>query len=247
MDTFSQLIGISQSSLRLSMMNLDEVSNNLANINTNGFKSKRLDFQELLAAKQLDGAQLSSSQVNMSSGSLKTTDKELDMAISGEGFFAVQLPDGTVGYTRGGGFQRDTEGTIVNSFGNPLVWSGSIPGDGSDIRVATDGTVSYVSATDDTRQAAGNVMLYSFINPSGLEGEGDNIWIETAASGPVQSGNPQLAGYGLIEDHTLESSNVDLAEQTTGMILIQRTYQVALSALKQSDTMIDQAIRMRSA
>jgi flagellar basal-body rod protein FlgG len=247
MDTFTQLFGISQSSLRLSMMNLDEVSNNLANINTNGFKSKRLDFQEMLSNNQLNGAQLSSAQVNMAPGSLKTTDKELDIAISGEGFFAVKLPDGTIGYSRDGSFQRDINGTIVNDSGYPLVWSGSIPADGKDIRVGYDGTVTYTSAADGSQQPAGNIPLYSFVNPSGLDSEGNNIWKETPASGPVASGTPELNGYGSLQDRTLESSNVDMAEQTTDTILIQRTYQVALSALKQSDQMIDQAIRMRTA
>jgi flagellar basal-body rod protein FlgG len=247
MDTFSQLIGISQGTLRSSMMNLDEVSNNLANINTNGYKTRRLDFQELLTNQQLNGATLSSSQINMAPGALKTTDKELDMAISGEGFFAVHLPDGTIGYTRDGGFHRDADGTIVNDNGFPLVWSGSIPTDGSGIRVGADGTVTYKSATDGTSQTAGNILLYSFINPSGLESKGNNIWMETTASGPVQSGTPAFNGYGKIQDYALESSNVDMAEQTTNTILIQRSYQVAISALKQSDQMIDQAIRMHTA
>ena len=247
MTTFTQLFGVSQSTLKLNMLNLDEVSNNLANINTNGFKSKRLDFQEMLDNNQLSGSQLVSSQVDMTEGSMKTTEKELDMAINGNGFFSVRMPDGSIGYTRDGGFHRDGEGTIVNDAGNPLIWSGSLPQDGKSIRVSNNGTVSYISTTDGTNVEAGTISLTRFINPSGLESKGDNIWYETPASGAAENGTPQADGYGLILDFTLEASNVDLAEQTTNTILIQRSFQVAISAMKQADTMMGQAIRMRSA
>jgi flagellar basal-body rod protein FlgG len=247
MTTFSQLFGVSQSSLRLNMLNLDEVSHNLANINTNGFKSQRLDFQELLQNDQLSGSQLVSYQIDMTQGGLKATTKELDVAISGSGFFSIQLPDGTIGYTRDGNFQRDGSGVVVNSAGYPLIWSGSIPADAAGIAVGTDGTVSYKNTTDGNNVIAGTIPLSRFVNPSGLESRGDNIWVESAASGAAETGSPQNDGFGTLADKTLEASNVDLAEQTTNTILLQRSFQVAISALKQTDTMMGQAIRMRSA
>lgn len=247
MTTFSQLFGVSQSSLQMGMLSLDEVSHNLANINTNGFKSQRLDFQELLQNDQLSGSQVTSYQINMTQGSLKTTLKELDVAISGSGFFAIQLPDGTTGYTRDGNFHRDGSGTIVNSAGNPLIWPGSVPVTAKEISVGPDGTVNYTDTTDGKKYSGGMIPLTRFVNPSGLVSKGDNIWMASDASGSPETGTANNDGFGTLADQSLEASNVDLAEQTTNTILLQRSFQVAISALKQSDTMMGQAIRMRSA
>ena len=246
MGTFTQLFDVSQSGMRLNMLALDTISNNLANVNTDGFKETRLDFQELLNQASLDGARVANSQMNSTEGALKNTGRELDWAISGNGFFAVQKENGQTAYTRSGSFQLDSNHKIVNTDGLPLIWNGTIPADAQKVEIDSNGNVSYsLNALNEARTVAGQVPLYRFANPSGLSSDGSNLLTETAASGTAVSGLPNTNALGKIVGFTLENSNVDMSEQFSQMLIVQRIYQSTARALTQSNTMLSEAIKMR--
>jgi len=248
MATFTQLYNVPQSGMRLDMLGLDTISNNLANINTSGYKGARLNFQELLKQATLEGATLAGQQINLTQGALETTDRSMDWAISGDGYFAVRLTNGEVAYTRDGSFEVDEGHNIVTSDGFPLVWSGTLPAEAQNVQINTDGKVTYsLSSTDENRYSAGQVTLYRFINPSGLTNTGQNLWSANDVSGAAISGTPNANGLGYTVGSTLERSNVDLADQLSHMLIIERAFQLTSRALTQADTMASEAIQMRSA
>jgi flagellar basal-body rod protein FlgG len=179
----------------------------------------------------------------MNQGAIKTTGQALDLAVGGVGFFAMRLPDNTIGYTRDGAFKLDANRQIVNDSGLLLDWNGTIPADAVDIEVGRDGTVMTFNGATWTQ--AGQIQLARFANPTGLISDGGNISLVGPASGPAQMGNANSAGYGQIFGRSLEASNVNLANEMTQMIALQRSFDMSLKAFQQTDQMIAQAINIR--
>jgi flagellar basal-body rod protein FlgG len=229
------------------LMDLDVVSNNLANVNTTGFKSSRSNFQELLTqVVQRDGIKIASTQGMMKQGALRMTTSAFDWAIQGEGFFQVRLANGQTGYTRTGEFGLDANREIVTPSGEKLIWNGTIPDGYQDISLSADGTVNAMMQNG-TIQTCGTVQLARFNNPTALKADGNNIYLETAPSGAPIVAAPSSPNTGLITAHQLEGSNVDMAREMTQLMLDQRTFQMSVKAFQQTDQMIGQAINLRKA
>lgn len=241
--TLGQILHIARSGMLARLLDLDQVSHNLSNVNTVGFKSSRSNFQELLEGQRLNGVQLRATQRFMDQGALTQTSNPLDLAINGPGFFAVTLPDGRTAYTRDGQFTLDARRQIVNANGFPLVWDGEIPEDAQDVAVNPDGTVMVQQGED--WNTAGTISLNRFPNPSGMEGFGNNLWLETEVSGAVETGSADADGYGQIVGSALESANVNIANEMTQMVALQRSFEMSLRTFQQTDEMMSQAIHMR--
>lgn len=237
--------------------NLTTISNNLANVSTTGFKRDRAEFQDLLyQIKRQPGAQstqdselpsglqlgtgvrIVGTQKNFNAGSLQTTEQPLDMAIDGRGFFQILQPDGTTSYTRDGTFHLDSNGQIVNASGFALEPAIVIPNDAQTFTVGKDGTVSITVAGNPTSQVIGNLQTADFINPAGLQAVGNNLFLETAASGAPQVGTPGLAGFGTTLQNTLETSNVSTVEEMVNMITTQRAYEMNSKVISTADQML---------
>jgi flagellar basal-body rod protein FlgG len=239
------ILHISKQDMISRLQDLDTTSNNLANVNTSGYKSTRANFQELLQKAQMGGVTLPSTQLITDQGSMRQTGNALDLAISGQGYFQILMPNGQTGYTRDGEFTLDANLNIVNASGMKLVWQGTIPAGSEAIKVDQDGTVSARTGTTWTR--AGQIQLARFINPSALSEKGNNIYQPTLNSGAAVVGNPMSTNFGLVQGGSLEQSNVDSSREMTQMITIQRDFQISARAFTTTDTMIEQAIQMRRA
>ena len=237
--------------------NLTTISNNLANVSTTGFKRDRAEFQDLLyQIKRQPGAQstqdselpsglqvgtgvrIVGTQKNFTAGSLQTTEQPLDMAIDGRGFFQILQPDGTTSYTRDGTFHLDSNGQIVNASGFALEPAIVIPNDAQTFTVGRDGTVSITIAGNPAAQVIGNLQTADFINPAGLQAVGNNLFLETAASGAPQVGTPGLNGFGTTLQNTLETSNVSTVEEMVNMITTQRAYEMNSKVISTADQML---------
>ena len=237
--------------------NLTTISNNLANVSTTGFKRDRAEFQDLLyQIKRQPGAQstqdselpsglqlgtgvrIVGTQKNFTAGSLQTTEQPLDMAIDGRGFFQILQPDGTTSYTRDGTFHLDSNGQIVNASGFALEPAIVIPNDAQTFTVGRDGTVSITVAGNPAAQVIGNLQTADFINPAGLQATGNNLFLETAASGAPQIGTPGLNGFGTTLQSTLETSNVSTVEEMVNMITTQRAYEMNSKVISTADQML---------
>jgi flagellar basal-body rod protein FlgG len=237
--------------------NLTTISNNLANVSTTGFKRDRAEFQDLLyQIKRQPGAQstqdsalpsglqlgtgvrIVGTQKNFTAGSLQTTEQPLDMAIDGRGFFQILQPDGTTSYTRDGTFHLDSNGQIVNASGFALEPAIVIPNNAQTFTVGRDGTVSITVAGSPAAQVIGNLQTADFINPAGLQAVGNNLFLETAASGAPQVGTPGLAGFGTTLQNTLETSNVSTVEEMVNMITTQRAYEMNSKVISTADQML---------
>ncbi|KJZ50126.1 MULTISPECIES: flagellar basal-body rod protein FlgG [Pseudomonas] len=237
--------------------NLTTISNNLANVSTTGFKRDRAEFQDLLyQIKRQPGAQstqdselpsglqlgtgvrIVGTQKNFTAGSLQTTEQPLDMAIDGRGFFQILQPDGTTSYTRDGTFHLDSNGQIVNASGFALEPAIVIPNDAQTFTVGRDGTVSITVAGNPAAQVIGNLQTADFINPAGLQAVGNNLFLETAASGAPQVGTPGLNGFGTMLQNTLETSNVSTVEEMVNMITTQRAYEMNSKVISTADQML---------
>ncbi len=242
-NSITQILHLARSGMLARFMDLDVVANNLANVNSIGYKRTRANFQELLTAGGKSGVGIRATQRLMDQGSLRPSRNPLDLAIQGEGFFAVRLEDGGTAYTRDGQFRLDADGQIVTADGYRLVWTGSVPADALEIHVNPDGGV--MVRQGDTWSQVGEIQLTRFANPSGLQGQGQNLWLETEISGSPQSGAPASAGLGLIVGNALEASNVNLAQEMTHMISLQRAFEMSLRTFEFTDQMLSQAIRMR--
>jgi flagellar basal-body rod protein FlgG len=242
--SISQILNISRGSMLSQLLDLDTVSHNLANINTTGFKTSRSNFQEMLKSSIYNGVQIRTTQRFMDQGSLKTTSNPLDLAIDGDGFFAVTMPDGSIAYSRDGEFKLDAGRKIVNSTGLPLIWDGQIPEDASQVKVQADGTI--LAYNDVEWNRVGSVQLYRFNNPNGLKGYGDNLWLETEVSGAAQAGIPTSEGYGRIVSNALELSNVNIANEISQLIALQRSFEMSLRTFQQTDQMLGLAINLRN-
>ena len=233
------------------------IANNLANVNTTGFKKERASF-ETLAYQAITAAGAPSSAENKyatglslgsgvkmtgtsridTQGSYQTTGNALDMAIEGAGFFQVQMPDGRTAYTRAGNFNRSAEGRIVTGDGKPLIPEISIPEGAESVTIGADGTISatLAGATDATE--LGKIETARFVNPAGLTALGDNMFIETASSGAPQVGAAATEGRGAIRSGTLEGSNVSVVEELVDMIETQRAYEVNSKMISATDEML---------
>jgi flagellar basal-body rod protein FlgG len=243
-------------------MNLDVISNNLANVNTTGFKKSKVEFQELLyqtsraaGADQGSGNQLPTGiQVGQgsrpvatsrifTSGDLSHTGEQLDVAIQGDGFFEVQMPDGTVAYTRDGAFKTSSDGRIVTSDGLPLqAGFQPVPSGTTNITIGSNGNVTYGGSNGSTTF---QVQLVRFNNAAGLESLGSNLYRESSASGPPQLGTPGQSGFGSLNQGFLELSNVKVVEEMVNLILAQRAYEVNSKAVQAADEMLQQSNNLK--
>jgi len=236
---------------------LTTTSNNLANVNTTGFKRERAVFQDLLYQIKRQPGGLTSQDSELPSGlqvgtgvrvvgtakeftqgSLQVTEQPLDMAVNGRGFLQVLLPDGTISYTRDGQFQLNSNGDIVTANGHPLEPAITVPDNTSSITIGTDGTVSSLVTGDTAPTVIGNITTVDFINPQGLEAIGNNLFRETGASGDPQEGTPGLDGLGTLEQGMVESSNVEVVEELVNMITTQRAYEMNSKVVSTADQML---------
>ncbi len=243
-------------------MNLDVISNNLANVNTTGYKKSKIEFQELLyqttrapGSEQGAGNQLPTGiQVGQGSrpvatsriftnGDLTQTGERLDVAVQGDGFFEVQQSDGSRAYTRDGAFKTSSDGRIVTSDGLPLQGGFQpVPAGTTNITISSNGNVTYSGASG---ASSFQVQLVRFNNPGGLESAGSNLFKETSASGTPELGNPGENGFGTLNQGYLEMSNVKVVEEMVNLILAQRAYEVNSKAVQSADEMMAQANNLR--
>lgn len=248
---------IAKTGLDAQQLNLDTIANNLANASTTAFKTLRPMFQDLMYQTirepgsysltqtmtpdglQLgSGAKLQATERIMTQGPLLTTANPLDVAIKGNGYFQVQMPDGTLAYTRDGGFTTNQNGTIVTSSGYTVGNGITIPPGATSITITPDGIVQYTTQDITKVNTAGNLVVASFINPDGLVGAGGNLFLETPASGAPLVNVPGTNGLGSVMQNTLEQSNVNVAEQLVQMIAAQRLYEIQARAITASDQML---------
>jgi flagellar basal-body rod protein FlgG len=239
------VLNISRIDMLARMDDLDGVSNNIANINTIGFKSNRGNFQEMLQKLNYEGIHKASSQLLLGQGVIHETGNQLDIAIEGNGFFGVTIASGKTGYTRDGQFKVDSAGTLVNAIGYPLVWSGTIPPETTEVQIQPDGVVR--TLVGETWSDAGTIELTRFTNASGLQNNGNNILIETPASGSPITGVPGSTNFGELASKSVEESNVNYADEVTHLMSLQRGFQMSSRTFQTTDTMISQAIHLRKA
>ena len=248
---------IARTGLDAQQTQLDVIANNLANVSTNGYKRSRAVFEDLLYQNLRQPGAQSSQQTQIPSGlqlgtgarpvstahiftqgNLQKTDNSLDLAVQGNGFFQVLLPDGTTGYTRDGSFQRDNQGQIVTADGYPLQPSITIPANATTITVGTDGTVSITQAGTNGTTQIGTIQLATFVNNGGLQSIGQNLFLETAASGTPTPNTPGTNGAGVVNQNYVETSNVNVAEELVTMIQTQRAYELNSKVVSTSDAML---------
>ena len=239
------VLNISRIDMLAKMDDLDIVSNNVANINTAGYKSNRGNFQEMLQKLNYEGVNLSSSQLIVQQGGIHQTNNQLDIAIQGNGFFGLTIAAGKTGYTRDGQFLLDASGRLVNGNGYPLVWTGTIPVDATEVQIQPGGAVR--ALVGENWIEAGNIQLTRFANPSGLTNNGNNILLESDSSGAPQAGVPGSLNFGTLISHSIEESNVNYANEVTHLMTLQRAFQMSSRTFQTTDTMISQAINMRKA
>jgi flagellar basal-body rod protein FlgG len=233
------------------------ISHNLANVNTTGFKKDRAVFEDLLyqnvrqvgaATSQNSvaptglnlgtGVRIVATEKNYTQGQLTNTGNGMDVAINGRGFLQVLMPDGSSAYTRDGSFKMSPEGELVTASGYRIQPAISIPQGAQSLSIAADGTVSVTLPGQSAPTQVGTVQLTDFVNPAGLEPRGDNLLVETAASGPAQTGNPGLNGLGTLQQGFLEGSNVNVVEELVSMIETQRAYEMNSKAISSTDEML---------
>ncbi|MBC7963674.1 MAG: flagellar basal-body rod protein FlgG [Steroidobacteraceae bacterium] len=252
------------SGMQAQQKNIDVVANNLANVNTTGFKRSRADFQDLMYqnlkstgapatnATQVPtgiqiglGTRLASVTKIFSPGDFSQTGNELDIAIEGDGFFQIQQPDGTTGYARAGAFKRDSQGRVVTPEGNPLLPEIVIPSNATKINIGSDGTVSVQQAGQNAPTTIGSIQLASFSNPAGLSAQGKNVYLPSDSSGTATTGTPGQNGLGSVSQGLLEMSNVNVAEEMVNMIVGQRAYEINSKAITASDEMLQTANNLK--
>ena len=245
-------------------LDMDVIANNLANVNSAGFKKSRVDFQDLMyqtirtagstvaqGSKVPTGIQVglgtraAAIQKVFSQGDFIQTENPLDLVIEGDGFFQVLLPDGSTAYTRTGAFKVDSEGRVVTSDGFVMEPELAVPANAVDISIGTDGTVTIQVAGENTPTELGQIQLARFLNPGGLMSIGRNLYKPTAASGDPAAGTPGLEGIGTIAQKFLEMSNVKVVEEMVNMIIAQRAYEVNSKAIQTSDEMLAAANNLR--
>ena len=248
---------VAKTGLDAQQTRMDVVSHNLANANTTGFKSSRASFQDLvyqnlrqpggqtteqtIAPSGLmlgTGVRVVGNEKLFTQGNIEQTGNSLDLAIQGRGFLQVTMPDGTIAYTRDGSLHMDQNGQVVTANGYAVDPAITIPANAQSITIGSDGTVSITLPGQAAPQQVGTVQLADFINPAGLQPNGDNLYLETASSGTPQIGQPGLNGLGTLAQGALESSNVNVVEQMVDMIETQRTYEMNSKAISAADQML---------
>lgn len=248
---------IAKTGLDAQQTRMSVVSNNLANVNTTGFKRSRASFEDLLyqnirqpggnntQQNQLPsglmtgtGVRAVSTEKSFAQGGLLRTDNALDIAVNGRGFFEVLLPDGSTAYSRDGSFQIDANGQMVTNSGYPLQPGINIPNGAQSVTIGVDGTVSVTVAGQAAPVQVGNITLTDFINPAGLQAKGENLYLESAASGPATQGTAGVNGLGTLVQGMLESSNVNVVEELVNMIETQRAYEMNAKAISTTDQML---------
>jgi flagellar basal-body rod protein FlgG len=245
-------------------LNIDTIANNLSNVNTTGFKKMRAEFQDLLyqtmrepGSSSYQGVQIPTGlQIGLGVRTVATTkiftqgdylqsDNSLDMLIQGQGFFQVEMPDGTAAYTRNGSFKVDGDGRVVTSEGYVLQPEITIPAGVKTIDVGSDGTVSVTLSDETAAQEVGRIDLVTFINPAGLTNRGNGLYQQSGASGEPVTVTPGSDGAGTIVQGYLEMSNVKVVEEMINMIVAQRAYEVNSKAIQASDEMLQTANNLR--
>jgi len=236
---------------------LDVISHNLANVSTNGYKRQRAVFEDLLyqTIRQPGAQSTQQTQIGaglqigtgvrpvstarvFTQGSPQQTGGSLDIAIQGNGFFQIEMPDGTTAYTRDGAFELDNQGNVVTASGYRLLDNINIPPDALSVTIGKDGTVSVVQTNGQPAVQIGNIQLATFVNPGGLQSAGENLFYETAASGVATPNEPGTNGAGVLNQEYLERSNVNVAEELVNMIVSQRAYEMNSRAIQTSDQML---------
>ena len=251
-------IYIAASGMLAESLRADVTANNLANVNTNGFKRQRAVFEDLLYQNLRQPGSATSQQTqlptglqlgtgvrpvatvrNHMQGSLQSTDGPLDMAIQGDGFFQISLPDGSTAYTRDGGFQVDSQGNVVTNSGYAIAPALQVPQGTTKVDIGKDGTVTAIVNNDSAAPVQlGTIQLATFINPPGLQSIGNNLLLETAASGAPTVGQPGTNGLGAINQGFVETSNVNVTEELINMIQAQRAYEINSRSVRTSDEML---------
>ena len=248
---------ISKTGLDAQQTQLDVISNNLANVSTNGFKRSRAVFEDLLYQTIRQPGAQSSQQTQLPSGlqigtgvrpvaterihtqgNVNQTSNDKDVAIQGAGFFTVLMPDGTSQYTRDGSFQTDSQGQLVTSSGYVVQPPITVPANATKLTIGRDGTVSIMQAGSTANTQIGTLQVTTFINPAGLESKGENLYSETAASGTPSPNTPGTNGAGSLWQGYVETSNVNVVEEMVNMIQTQRAYEINSKAITTSDQML---------
>jgi flagellar basal-body rod protein FlgG len=239
-------------------LNIQVISNNIANMRTTGYKRQRAEFQDLLYEQVRRVGTQTSDQGNilpagielgsgvkpvgtprvMNQGTLTQTNRELDIAIRGEGFFKVLLPDGRTSYTRDGSFQLDAQGRIVTAQGYVIQPGITVPQNASNITVNTQGQVSVLLPGQTSTTTLGQIEITRFVNKSGLQAIGDNLFLETPASGAPQDGTPNADGFGDLQQSTLEQANVEAVSEISDLIAAQRAYEMNSKVISAADQML---------
>ncbi len=248
---------ISKTGMEAQQLKLDNISHNLANVATNGYKRENVVFEDLIHQNLRQAGANSTDQTTLptglqvglgvrpvattrsfSQGNLQQSTNTFDLAVRGNGFFQISMPDGTTGYTRDGAFQLDSQGQLVTNNGYPVQPGITIPADAQSVTIGTDGTVSVKLPGQALAQSVGQIQIASFINPAGLEPKGQNLFAETAASGAPNVGAPDSNGLGAVEQGFVETSNVNVVEELVSMIQTQRAYELNSKAISTSDQML---------
>lgn len=248
---------IAKTGMEAQQTQLDHITHNLANVSTFGYKKSHAVFEDLIYQNLRQSGAPDTEQTNLptglqvglgvrpvatsrtfSQGSLQQSDNTLDIAIVGDGFFQIQRPDGTTAYTRDGSFKLDSTGQIVTNNGETLLPGITVPQNAKQISIGSDGTVSVTTAGTAAPQSLGQIQLATFINPNGLDPQGQNLYLETQASGAPQVGNPGTNALGTVKQGFVETSNVNVVEELVQMITTQRAYELNSKAVQTSDQML---------
>ncbi len=248
---------ISKTGMEAQQNQLDATSHNLANVATNGYKKSHVVFEDLMYQTLRQGGAASSEQTQLptglqvglgvrtvansrdfAQGNLQQSSNTFDVAIKGNGFYNIQMPDGTTGYTRDGAFQVSSTGQLVTNNGYTVQPGITIPANAQQVTITADGTVNVTVPGSTAPVVAGQLQLSSFINPAGLEARGQNLFTETAASGTPNTGTPGSNGLGSVQQGFLETSNVNVVEELVSMIQTQRAYELNSKAISTSDQML---------
>jgi flagellar basal-body rod protein FlgG len=248
---------VAKTGLDAQQTNMAVISNNLANVNTTGFKKSRAVFEDLLyqnvsqvgaatsqntqAPSGLElgtGVNLVSTEKVYTQGNLNQTGNSLDVAINGNGFFQVLMPDGSLAYTRDGSFQTSATGQIVTAAGYAVQPAITIPAGAQSVTIGADGTVQVQLANQSAPSTIGTLQLANFVNPAGLQPNGENMLVESGSSGTAQTGAPGANGLGALQQGYTESSNVDVVEEMVNMIETQRAYEMNTKAIETNDQML---------
>jgi flagellar basal-body rod protein FlgG len=253
----------SASGMQAQQYNIDTISNNVANVNTTGFRKNEARFQDLVYQQLRSpgtpvgasvvpvgqevglGVKIGASEKLFSQGTLQATGNTLDMAIEGDGFFQIQLPDGTVGYTRDGSFKQDANGAVVTSDGYFLLPQITVPQNATQLTISQTGLVTAQVPGQTAAQNVGQIQLVRFTNPAGLSPQGNNYYTQTGASGAPTISQPQLNGTGSIQSGYLEQSNVSVVDEIVNMIVAQRAFEASSKGVTVADEMLQTAVQTK--